>query len=87
MAMKISSLVQDRYSEGAKELQPEICSSVKYNTEYLKIISATIIEPNLALKRTRLCFLLFCLMVKYAHETKKGIKPVTTNPIQGVSCY
>ena len=49
-AMKISSLVQDRYSEGAKELQPEICSSVKYNTEYLKIISATIIEPNLAIE-------------------------------------
>ena len=49
-AMKISSLVQDRYSEGAKELKPEICCSVKYNTEYFKIISATIIEPNLAIE-------------------------------------
>jgi len=50
MAMKISSLVQDRYSEGAKELQPEICYSLKYNTEYLKIISAAIIEPNFAIE-------------------------------------
>ena len=87
MAMKISSLVQDRYSEGAKELQPEICSSVKYNTEYLKIISATIIEPNLAIEENTPLFPLVLPYVKYAHETKKGIKPVTTNPIQGVSCY
>ena len=48
MAMKISSLVQDRYSEGTNELQSKICCSVKYNTKYLKIISAAIIEPNLA---------------------------------------
>ncbi len=46
MDMKISSSVQDRYSEGASELQPELCCPVNYNAEYLKIIPAEVIERD-----------------------------------------
>jgi len=46
MDMKITSSVQDRYSEGANERQPELCCPVDYNAEYLKIIPAEVIERD-----------------------------------------
>lgn len=46
MDMKITSSVQDRYSEGATERQAELCCPVNYNAEYLKIIPAEVIERD-----------------------------------------
>lgn len=46
MDMKITSSVQDRYSEGANERQPELCCPVNYNAEYLKIIPSEVIERD-----------------------------------------
>jgi len=46
MDVNITSSVQDRYAEGANELQPELCCPVNYNAKYLKIIPAEVIERD-----------------------------------------
>ncbi len=46
MDMKITSSVQERYSEGANARQAELCCPVNYNTEYLKVIPSEVIERD-----------------------------------------
>lgn len=44
--MDVKSSVLERYSEGAKEQQAELCCPVDYNTDLLKILPAEILERD-----------------------------------------
>lgn len=44
--MSVQASVQDRYSEGAKEVQAELCCPVDYDKELLKILPQEIIEKD-----------------------------------------
>jgi len=42
----VEKTVKERYTEGANEVQPELCCPVSYNTEYLKVLPDEIIERD-----------------------------------------
>ena len=44
--MSVQASVQDRYSEGAKEVQAELCCPVDYDKELLKILPKEIIDKD-----------------------------------------
>ncbi len=44
--MNVQSTVLDRYSEGAKEVQPDLCCPVSYNTELLHALPKEIIDKD-----------------------------------------